>query len=50
MHPTKMTRRTFTKAGAAAAALSLTASQATQVLGANDRIRVGFIGVANRGG
>jgi len=45
-----MTRRTFTKAGAAAVALSLTASQATQVLGANDRIRVGFIGVANRGG
>jgi predicted dehydrogenase len=44
-----LTRRTFTKAWAASAAVGLTAAQATQVLGANERIRLGFIGVANRG-
>lgn len=45
----KMTRRTFTQA-TAAGALGLTALSARQVLGANERIRLGFIGVANRGG
>jgi predicted dehydrogenase len=45
----KITRRTFTQAGAAAA-LGLTAVQAGKAAGANDRIRLGFIGVANRGG
>ena len=45
----KTTRRTFTKAGATAA-LGLTAAQAARARGANDRIRLGFIGVANRGG
>ncbi len=45
----KITRRTFTRAGTAAT-LGLAASRATKVYGANDRIRVGFIGVANRGG
>jgi predicted dehydrogenase len=49
MPDTKITRRTFAKAGAAAA-LALTAAQTQKVLGANDRIRLGFIGVANRGG
>jgi predicted dehydrogenase len=44
-----ITRRTFTKAWAASAAVGLTAAQAAQVPGANDRIRLGFIGVANRG-
>ena len=45
----KTTRRSITKAGAAAT-LGLTAAQASRALGANDRIRLGFIGVANRGG
>ncbi len=49
MPATKITRRTFAKVGATAAAVSLTATQTSQVLGANQRIRVGFIGVANRG-
>ncbi|MDY0169190.1 MAG: Gfo/Idh/MocA family oxidoreductase [Thermoguttaceae bacterium] len=44
----KITRRTFTKA-TAAATLGLTAASARRVLGANDRIRLGFIGVGNRG-
>jgi len=44
-----MDRRTFSKTSAAAAA-TLTAAQASRVLGANDRVRLGFIGVANRGG
>jgi len=45
----RLNRRTFTKAGAAVT-LGLTASQTSRVLGANDRVRLGFIGVANRGG
>ena len=45
----KVTRRTFTAAGAAAT-FGLTALRATKVYGANDRIGVGVIGVANRGG
>jgi len=44
----KITRRTFTKAGAAAVGLS--AVSTSRVLGANDRVRLGFVGVANRGG
>lgn len=52
--PNQITRRTFTKTGAAAA-LGLAASRtpsvrSAQVLGANERIRLGFVGVANRGG
>jgi predicted dehydrogenase len=51
---TKLTRRSFTKTGAAAAiglaaARPLPARQASAA-GANNRIRLGFIGVANRGG
>ena len=42
-HPT---RREFTKAGAAGV---LTALSARRVLGANGRIRLGFIGLGNRG-
>jgi predicted dehydrogenase len=45
----EITRRTFTKAGAAAT-LGLAALQAARAAGANNRIRLGFIGVANRGG
>lgn len=45
----RINRRAFTKTSAAAA-VSLTALQTTRALGANERIRVGFIGVANRGG
>ncbi len=48
----KISRRTFAKTTAAttaAAALGLTAASASRVLGANERIRLGFIGVANRG-
>ena len=40
-------RRTFTKA--AAAATALTAAGYARVLGANDTVRTGFIGVGNRG-
>jgi predicted dehydrogenase len=50
MSDTKITRRTFTKATAAAAAAGLAALEARRTLGANDRVRLGFIGVANRGG
>src|SRR5712692_4403847 len=42
-HPT---RRDFTKAGAAGV---LTALSAGRVLGANERVRLGFIGLGNRG-
>jgi predicted dehydrogenase len=44
----RISRRTFTKAGAIAT-LGLAAAPARRVLGANDRIRVGVIGTANRG-
>ncbi len=44
----RISRRRFT--GAGAAALGWTALSASRVDGANDRIRLGFIGVANRGG
>ena len=50
MNDRKMTRRSFNKSTAAAAAIGLSAASARRVLGANDRIRLGFIGVANRGG
>ena len=47
-----MTRRTFTKAAAGAVA-AVTAYQSSasyaRVIGANDRVRVGFLGTANRG-
>lgn len=50
----QITRRTFgTKSTAAAlglAAVGAPSVQSAQVAGANDRIRLGFIGVANRGG
>ncbi len=50
----RITRRTFAKTGAAAA-FGLAASRslrapAFQARGANERVRLGFIGVANRGG
>ena len=45
----KLSRRTFTKAGAAAT-MGLALARPVRTLGANDRIRLGFIGVANRGG
>ena len=41
------TRRTFAKSAASAAAL--TAASYSRVLGANDRVALGFIGVGNRG-
>jgi len=43
----KISRRTF---HAAAGALALTAASAGRVLGANERVQLGFIGVSNRGG
>lgn len=46
---TRITRREFAKAGAAAT-MALGVAQPQRVLGANERIRLGFIGVANRGG
>jgi predicted dehydrogenase len=45
----KINRRTFAKTSAAVA-VSLSALETTRALGANDRVRVGFMGVANRGG
>ena len=44
---TPLTRRSFQASAAAAA--GLTALQASRAWGANERIRVGFIGVGNRG-
>ncbi|MCL4205820.1 MAG: Gfo/Idh/MocA family oxidoreductase [Pirellulaceae bacterium] len=52
----RIDRRTFTKSGAAAAmglatvAAAPRAVRAANALGANEKIRLGFIGVANRGG
>lgn len=45
----RISRRSFTQA-TAAASFALSAAQTGRVLGANDRVRLGFIGVANRGG
>lgn len=42
----RITRRTFAQSAGVATATALSASR---VLGANDRVRVGFIGVGNRG-
>src|SRR5262245_7526381 len=42
----KINRRTFT---ATASAMALSAASARRVLGANERVRLGFIGVGNRG-
>lgn len=44
------TRRSFIKTGTVAAAGVMTAASASRVWGANDRIRLGLIGAANRGG
>ena len=44
----KISRRTFTKAGAAVT-LGLAASRPANALGANDQIRLGVIGVGGRG-
>ncbi len=44
---TKVTRRQFGQT--AAAAWMATALSSTRILGANDRVRVGFIGLGNRG-
>src|SRR6478752_5436267 len=44
----RVSRRTFTTTAAASAA-ALTAAGYSRVLGANDRVRTGFIGVGNRG-
>jgi predicted dehydrogenase len=50
--PNTITRRVFTQstAAAGAAALSYSAARAENIAGANERIRVGMIGVGNRGG
>ena len=49
MAASRITRREFAKAGAAAT-MALGIVRPERVLGANERIRLGFIGVANRGG
>lgn len=48
MSRSKVNRRTFLGTTAAGAALSLTAASASRVLGANERIGVGFVGVGGR--
>jgi predicted dehydrogenase len=45
----KITRREFTKTSCVAGAALATAASADQVVGANERVRVGFIGLGNRG-
>ncbi|MCP4642191.1 MAG: Gfo/Idh/MocA family oxidoreductase, partial [bacterium] len=45
----EVTRRRFVKSGAAVAGVA-TSLASSRAVGANDRIRLGFIGVANRGG
>ena len=47
--PQSINRRRFIQTGAAATTAALTAAQTTKVLGANDRVRLGVIGTANRG-
>jgi predicted dehydrogenase len=51
---TRLDRRSFAKASAATAiglaATTVPSVRASQVAGANERIRLGFLGVANRGG
>ena len=46
----ELTRRSFVKRSSAATVGLVTTLSASRVIGANDRIRVGFIGIANRGG
>jgi predicted dehydrogenase len=46
----ELTRRSFVKRGGAATVGLVTSLSASRATGANDRIRVGFIGIANRGG
>jgi len=46
--PSKITRRTFTRA-AAGALTALSAASVSRVLGANERVQLGVIGVGNRG-
>src|SRR5687767_7587864 len=45
----RITRRDFTKTAAAAGVATATALSAGRVYGANDRVRVGFVGIGNRG-
>src|SRR3954454_12760508 len=45
----RITRRAFHGSTVAAAAGAATALSASRVYGANDRVRVGFIGLGNRG-
>ncbi|MFH1739714.1 MAG: Gfo/Idh/MocA family oxidoreductase, partial [bacterium] len=45
-----LTRREFVKTGAVATAAMTAVTSAQRVLGANERIRLGFIGIGNRGG
>ena len=46
----KVSRRQFVRSGTMAAAGAISALASSRALGANERIRLGFIGVANRGG
>src|SRR5262245_37832669 len=51
MSETNSSRRKFiAQTGAGAAGLTLTAASWNNVLGANDRVRLGVIGTGNRGG
>jgi len=45
----KPTRRKFMEQTSVASLSILTAASAQRILGANDRVRIGFIGVGNRG-
>ena len=46
----KVSRRRFVQTGTLAAAGAVSALVSSRAVGANERIRLGFIGVANRGG
>jgi predicted dehydrogenase len=48
-HKLPISRRSFLAAGAAAALTTMSAKSYARVIGANDRIRVGFIGVGGMG-
>ncbi|MBI3735353.1 Gfo/Idh/MocA family oxidoreductase [Candidatus Sumerlaeota bacterium] len=43
-------RREFIKAGAAAGALAMSAASYARIIGANERVQVGCVGIGNRGG
>jgi hypothetical protein len=45
----KPTRRNFMQQTSAASLSLWTAASAQRILGANDRVRIGFVGVGNRG-